>query len=87
MKNGLFGFRKDLIGNLMGVVLLISVFAPLSLFGQAGYGDILGRVSDNSGAVVPGATVTVRNEATNVTNEMQSNGAGDYVFSDLIPGT
>ena len=87
MRNVSFGFRRDFVGILMGVAILLSVLAPVSLRGQAGYGDILGRVTDNSGAVVPGATVTVRNEATNVTNEMQSNGAGDYVFSNLIPGT
>jgi hypothetical protein len=48
---------------------------------------ILGRVTDHSGAVVPGATVTLRNEATNVSNATQANGAGEYVFPNLIPGT
>lgn len=87
MKNGLFGLRRDLVGILVGAALLLSVLAPINLRGQAGYGDILGRVSDNSGAVVPGATVTVRNEATNVSNTVVSTGSGDYTFTNLIPGT
>ncbi|HTS70201.1 MAG TPA: carboxypeptidase-like regulatory domain-containing protein, partial [Terriglobia bacterium] len=49
-------------------------------------GTILGRVTDNSGAVVPNAKVTFRNEATGVSNVTETNGVGEYVVSNLIPG-
>ena len=86
-RNPLFRFRRDLVSVWLGAALLLSVLAPISLRGQTGYGTILGRVTDNSGAVVPGATVTSRNEDTNVSNVTQANGDGEYVFPNLIPGT
>src|ERR1039458_1632158 len=85
-RNSLFGFGRDLVSVWLGAALLLSVLAPISLRGQTGYGTILGRVTDQSGAVVPGATVTSRNEDTNVSNVTQANGDGEYVFPNLIPG-
>ena len=85
-RNSLFRFRKDLVSVWLGAALLLSVLAPISLHGQNGYGTILGRVTDHSGAVVPGASVTLRNENTNISNVTQANGAGEYVFPNLIPG-
>lgn len=86
-RDSLFQCRRDLVSVGLGAVLLLSVLAPLTLRAQTGYGTILGRVTDNSGAVVPGATVTLRNEATNVSSVTQSNGDGEYVFANLIPAT
>lgn len=63
------------------LVLLVS-----TAFGQlAGKGSIQGTVTDSTGAVVSGATVTVINQATNVRSETRSTGAGDFQFS-LDPG-
>jgi hypothetical protein len=75
-----------LAGAWLGAALLLSVLAQVNLRGQAGYGSILGRVTDASGAMVAGATVTLRNEATNVSNVRQTNASGEYAFPDLIPG-
>jgi len=47
---------------------------------------ITGVVSDPSGAVVPGATVTVTNQATAVSRTHTTNSAGVYHFLALIPG-
>ena len=85
-RNASYGFRRDFVSVWLGAALLLSVLAPVTLLGQNGYGTILGRVTDKSGAVVPGATVTLRNEATNISNVNQANGAGEYVFPNLIPG-
>ncbi len=85
-RNPLFLFRRDWVGAWLGAALLLSVLVPVSLRAQTGLGTILGRVTDHSGAVVPGATVTSRNEDTNVSSVTQANGAGDYVFPNLIPG-
>ncbi len=84
--NSLFRFRRDLVSAWLGAALLLSVLAPITLRGQTGLGTILGRVTDHSGAVVPGAAITLRNEATNVSNATQTNDAGDYVLPNLIPG-
>ena len=85
-RNPLFLFRRDLVGAWLGAALLLSILAPVSLRAQTGKGTILGRVTDHSGAVVPGATVTSRNEATDVASSTQANGDGEYVFPNLIPG-
>jgi hypothetical protein len=55
-------------------------------FGQT-FGDISGEVRDASGAVVSGATVTVRNVNTGATRTIQSNASGVYSFPSLVPGT
>ena len=47
------------------VLLLVSTLSPLS-FSQGTTGTISGVVKDQSGAVVPGATVTVKNLDTNM---------------------
>src|SRR5262249_9513115 len=43
-------------------------------------------ISDSSGAVLPGATVTVTNPQTNFTRQAQTNSVGNYVFPALLPG-
>jgi hypothetical protein len=55
-------------------------------FGQA-TGTILGTVSDNTGAVLPNASVTVTNTATGVAHQTHTTAAGDYSVPDLQPGT
>ena len=55
--------------------------------GQNSQGTILGHVQDPSGAAVPGASVTATNVNTNVAHHFTTNGVGDYVFVDMIPGT
>lgn len=72
-----------LVAGALVFVLVIAMGAQ----GQTGWGTILGRVTDQSGAVVPNAKVTLRNEGTNVLVKAQSNTDGEYVFSNLIPGT
>jgi hypothetical protein len=50
-------------------------------------GAISGRVTDQSGAVVPGASVVVRNLGTGVEQSAVSNHTGVYQFPVLKPGT
>jgi hypothetical protein len=49
-------------------------------------GTVTGEVKDQSGALVPNATITVTNTATNVARDTQTNSAGIYNFPGLIPG-
>ena len=62
------------------------VFFTSSAFAQLTTADILGTVTDASGAVVPNANITLVNLATNETRTVQSNGSGDYSFSLLAVG-
>ena len=49
--------------------------------------DILGRVTDGSGGVLPGAAVTIENVATGDTRTQPTSATGDYVFNLLPIGT
>lgn len=53
--------------------------------GQAGFGVIVGRVTDATGAVIPGAQVRVTNQATNVTRGVVSDALGNYEATHLHP--
>ncbi|MDX2179964.1 MAG: TonB-dependent receptor [Bryobacteraceae bacterium] len=66
--------------------LIAAVSLSAALFGQAGTGEINGSVTDATGAVVGGATVTVSNPATGFTRVIQSNSEGLYSAPALIPG-
>ncbi|HEY6468020.1 MAG TPA: TonB-dependent receptor [Candidatus Acidoferrales bacterium] len=49
--------------------------------------DIVGTVTDSSGAVLPGANVTLTNTGTNVSQTAPTSASGDYVFTLLQVGT
>ena len=46
----------------------------------------MGRVADGSGAVVPGVSVVIKNQATGVGTSVESNEQGNYLAPYLIPG-
>lgn len=71
----------------MSLALLITAVSPISLHAQALYGSIVGTVTDGSGAIIQGATVTITDIATNETRTAQSNSAGEYSFVSLVPST
>jgi len=58
---------------------------PASGFGQAVYGSLYGSVTDNTGAAIPNATVTVTNTNKGTSDNVLSNGAGEYRAEHLIP--
>ena len=69
------------------VSLLWLVFPLLSpVYGQTS-GEITGKVVDSSGAVVPGANVTITNLATSQARQVQTNESGNYSAPFLAPGT
>jgi hypothetical protein len=49
-------------------------------------GAVTGRVTDQSGGMLPGVTVTVTKKDTNVVGNTVTNGAGGYSFLYLTPG-
>ena len=68
------------------VVLLLWAVTPAALFGQNVYGKISGIVSDNTGAAVGGCTVTLANLDTNESNQVTTDGSGNYSFPNIAPG-
>ncbi len=58
---------------------------PSSLLAQSTYGLIVGVVSDESKAVVPGATVTAKNEATNIERAVETSDQGEFRITNLLP--
>lgn len=59
----------------------------LSASAQSTGGRIIGRVSDSTGAVVSGVTVTLVNDATSVSRNTKTNDTGDYTFIEVTPAT
>ena len=66
---------------------LLFAFVGTDLAAQTATGTITGTVSDKSGALVPGATIRVRNEATNAHQQAVSSDDGLYRVPVLPPGT
>ena len=69
---------------LLCVVALLG--GVMSASAQATTGTILGTVRDNQDAVVPGATVTIRNVETNQTRTVVSESSGFYRFLNVPVG-
>src|SRR5580765_8121272 len=66
------------------IALFCGVAAPA--FAQQGTSEIGGRVMDEQGAVLPGVSIVVTNEATGVFREVTSGADGSYFASQLTPG-
>jgi hypothetical protein len=73
-------------GLLCGLAFALLTAFPAMLFGQAGRGAISGSVTDQTGAIVRGAAVSVTDRATGVTRRATSNASGNYAFVSLNPG-
>src|SRR6266849_970337 len=72
---------------LLGIFLLIS-WPGTRLAAQSTYtAQLTGVVTDASGGVVPGARVTLTDEATSVSQSYATDGRGVYVFTGIRPGT
>jgi Carboxypeptidase regulatory-like domain/TonB-dependent Receptor Plug Domain len=65
---------------------LLLLLLPANVHGQA-VSRINGEVTDQAGAEVPDANVTVTNVDTNVSKTVTTTSAGTYLIIDLIPGT
>ncbi len=71
---------------LLFVVLVLLCMSTRTGWAQALSG-ISGTVTDSTGAIVPGANVTVTNEQTKVPSRTVTTSSGSYRVTDLVPGT
>ena len=76
----LFSQKKYVLMALLSV-LIISV----SAVAQTDQGRLTGTVKDASGAVIPGARITVRNEKTGLERAVDANAQGYFVITNLSP--
>src|SRR5229473_3063076 len=72
--------------SVLGATLGLLLFS-VSLFSQGNFGRILGIVTDQSGGVVAGATVTIIDKDRGVARNLTTDDAGEYNAPTLIPGT
>ncbi len=75
---------------LMAFLVGAFLFAPLfvqRLNAQVLYGSVVGSVTDQTGAVVPDATVTITNVNTGQTREGATDAAGYYSITNVLEGT
>jgi hypothetical protein len=55
-------------------------------YGQSSTGSISGVISDQNQAVIPAATITIKNTATGFTRSTSANAEGRYSFSEVPIG-
>jgi outer membrane receptor protein involved in Fe transport len=72
--------------RLLRVAVIVLCFAGIAEAQTAATAAIEGLVTDATGAVLPGVTVTVRNMDTNLTREFVTDGTGRYRAAALQPG-
>ena len=77
---------KRFITGLLALLVVALMMAPSLMAQSLVSGDLTGTVTDPSGAVVSGAAVTLKNDATGQTRNTTTNGSGAYRFSLLQPG-
>src|SRR5262245_269687 len=66
--------------------LYLSLTLAVCAWAQTATSNISGAITDASGAVVPGAKVTAKNEATGVVYSSITTSTGNYSFASLTPG-
>jgi len=67
------------------ILLLVCSFT-IGLVAQTNTTGLSGTVLDPSGALVPGATISLTNPATNLTRTAQSGSGGSYSLDQILPG-
>src|ERR1700674_3104672 len=72
---------------MVAVFFLLSLCVCNTVAGQSTYtSQLSGFVSDPTGAVIPGAKVTLTDEGTNIPANSVTNGSGIYQFTGVRPG-
>jgi hypothetical protein len=83
--SGTFVFRIFTIASaLLGLAIFLT---PRSAHAQVATADILGTVTDSTGAVIPEAKVIILNTGTGISASQESNKTGEFLFSHVQIGT
>jgi hypothetical protein len=69
------------------LIVLCATLCAAVLWAQSFYGGLRGIVLDAAGGAISTVKVTLTDEATNVSRSVVTNGAGEFVFSQINPAT
>src|ERR1017187_7647783 len=72
--------------RLLGLIVL-ALAACLGSFAQSVSGDLAGTIYDASGATIPNATITAKNDSTGVETTTKSTATGEYHLGNLPAGS
>src|SRR5216110_1084924 len=78
-------FMKRTLHGTLALIAVFSLLAP-AVSAQVDRATLSGVVRDSGGGVVPGATVTVTNIATNIESHQATTETGSYQVVNLVPG-
>jgi hypothetical protein len=79
-------FDNFFVRSIPAMVLMVWLVGSIPVYSQVVGGSLSGTVSDESGAAIPEATVSISNVATGVTTNVTTNGQGIYNAPNLLPG-
>lgn len=82
----LIKMSRRILASLFSIAVLVSQ-ASVPLHGQTTAGRVYGTVVDTTGAVIPGAVVTVTDTHTKLTDQTTTNESGEYIFPTLKPSS
>jgi hypothetical protein len=63
------------------------MFSASVLFAQSATGEVSGIITDPNGAAVPGAVVTLTNQATKIESEAKTSESGYFIFVNVKPAS
>ena len=72
--------------RVLAITALLAILTPCAALAQVDRATLTGTIKDTAGAVLPGATVSITNQATNAELNQQTTETGVFLFVDLIPG-
>ncbi len=75
------------VAQYFGALFVVFALTQTPVLAQRDMGTLLGTVSDASGAVIPGATITITEEATGLEFTLTSDESGNFIRPLLKPGT
>jgi len=81
------GWLNKFVTAFLLLLALAGSVATMQAHAQAVSATLVGTITDTTGASVPGATITIQEQATGISRDSISNESGNYTFPDLTPGT
>jgi hypothetical protein len=81
-------FRVYAAGSVQALALAIAAcLVSVPVFSQGNLGRLTGTITDQSGGVIAGATVTVKDVERGVSRTLTTGDSGEYNAPNLLPGT
>lgn len=75
-----------MLEHLLPILICLIILSPLSLWAQSDTGRVVGTVTDSSGAVVPGAAISLANTDTGITQTATGGDDGSFSFAAVTRG-